>query len=225
MRARKFLTLFVLLNAVPVLGGGASDARREFQAVLSRTPDVERGAQLFETCAACHGRDGGGVSDGTVPAIAGQHYRVIVKQLVDFRHDRRWDIRMEHFVDRHRLPEPQQLADLASFVSQMQRTSHPGRVDPELLGRGASVYFVQCESCHGPIGEGDADDVVPRLAGQHSDYLIRQFYDAVEGRRPNMDGEHARRLAKLDRDEIVGIADYLSRLTPSPEKAGMTGDL
>ena len=31
-----------------------------------------------------------------VPAIAGQHYIVVVKQLVDYRHQRRWDILMEH---------------------------------------------------------------------------------------------------------------------------------
>jgi cytochrome c553 len=203
--------LAVALSSLPLIGIAASAAKQ----------DPTNGQELFETCAACHGSRGGGVTDGTVPAIAGQHYRVIVKQLVDFRHDQRWDIRMEHFTDRHRLPNPQQLADLAAYVSQMPRTNHPGGADPELLQRGANVYFARCEGCHGPSGQGDDDELVPRLAGQHADYLLRQFYDAVEGRRPNMDGEHARLLEKLDRDELVGIADYLSRLMSPSEKADM----
>ncbi len=217
------IVLISLLAVVPAVA--VENAAAELEAVFRRTPDLERGKQLYETCAACHGENGGGVADGSVPAIAGQHYRVIAKQLADFRHDQRWDIRMEHFADRHRLRGPQELADLAYFVSGLERTSQPGRSDPQLLTRGASLYFDQCESCHGPIGEGDDKRMIPRLAGQNSDYLIRQFYDAVDGRRPNMDGDHARRLAKLERDDILGVADYLSRLMPAPEKAGMKGDL
>jgi cytochrome c553 len=208
----------VMLAALPLIGIAASAAREEFAAVMRRNADPENGKQLYETCAACHGVAGGGVSDGTVPAIAGQHYRVIVKQLVDFRHDRRWDIRMEHFTDRHRLPDPQQLADLAGYVSGLPRTNHPGGADPELLQRGANVYFARCEQCHGASGQGNAEALVPRLAGQHADYLLRQFYDAVDGRRPNMGGEHARLLGKLDRAELLGIADYLSRFTSTPQE-------
>jgi cytochrome c553 len=152
----------VMLAALPLIGIAASAAREEFAAVMRRNADPENGKQLYETCAACHGVAGGGVSDGTVPAIAGQHYRVIVKQLVDFRHDRRWDIRMEHFTDRHRLPDPQQLADLAGYVSGLPRTNHPGGADPELLQRGANVYFARCEQCHGASGQGTAEALVPR---------------------------------------------------------------
>src|SRR5688500_18898239 len=115
MQRTKKVILAVAFSSLPLIGIAASAAKQEFAAVLRRTPDPTNGQELFETCAACHGSRGGGVTDGTVPAIAGQHYRVIVKQLVDFRHDQRWDIRMEHFTDRHRLPNPQQLADLAAY--------------------------------------------------------------------------------------------------------------
>ncbi|HKZ74890.1 MAG TPA: c-type cytochrome, partial [Steroidobacteraceae bacterium] len=153
------VVLALALAALPAVGGGEGESRAELRSALGRTPDFRHGEQLYETCAACHGSNGGGVSDGSVPAIAGQHYRVIVKQLVDFRHDRRWDIRMEHFTDRHRLPGPQDLADLAAYVSVMQRTNHPGTSDPELLRRGAQVYFAGCATCHGPTGEGDDEQL------------------------------------------------------------------
>jgi cytochrome c553 len=150
-----------------------------------------------------------------VPAIAGQHFRFIVKQLVDYRHDKRWDIRMEHFTDRHRLAGPQELADVAGFVSNLPSMSSVSHGSGRALQRGSSVYVRHCKSCHGSSGQGNDERTIPRLAGQHYEYLLRQFYDAVDGRRPNMDGEHVRLLSKLEREEIVGAADYLSRLSPA----------
>jgi cytochrome c553 len=55
--------------------------------------------------------------------------------------------------------------------------------------------------------------MIPRIAGQHYEYLTRQIYDAVDGRRPNFSTAHVRLLARLERDDIVGLADYLSRLS------------
>src|SRR5918994_6695194 len=104
----------VLLPAIAI---AASTARGEFQAAVRLTPNLSHGEELFRTCAACHGTDGAGVPDGTVPAVAGQHFRFIIKQLVDYRHDKRWDIRMERFTDKHLLAGPQDLADVAAYVS------------------------------------------------------------------------------------------------------------
>src|SRR5262245_38950471 len=96
-------------------------ALAEFRAAAQLTPDRLHGAALFETCAACHGTNGRGTSDGAVPAIAGQHGSVILKQLVDFRHDRRWNERMAHFADRHHLPTAQDLTDVAAYASSLPR--------------------------------------------------------------------------------------------------------
>jgi len=89
-----------------------STAQQELAEVKRSTPDLERGAGLFDTCAACHGADGGGTRDGQVPRIGGQHLSVLWKQLIDYRHDRRWDLRMEHFADRHHLGDAQGVADV-----------------------------------------------------------------------------------------------------------------
>jgi cytochrome c553 len=213
------LTLALAALALPLALEAASTARTEFDAAVRATPDLRHGAELFETCAACHGPRGEGLTDGNIPAIAGQHLRVLVKQLTDFRSDKRWDIRMEHFTDRHHLTGPQDVADVAGHIASLERPYPVGIGPGRDVGRGASVYFRDCESCHGPVGEGDAARGMPRLGGQHYEYLLRQFYDAVEGRRPNMAGEHARLLGRFDRDDIVGVADYLSRLSPKPRAA------
>jgi cytochrome c553 len=180
------------------------------EAVRSR-PNLDRGATLFKECATCHGASGGGAPDGSIPRIAGQHFNVLVRQLVDYRHNERWDVRMEHYAGRRLLADSQSIADVAGYVSQLSR-DQPRRVgDGELVKRGSALYAVRCASCHGRDGEGSESEVVPRISGQHYDYLLRQMYDAVDGRRPNFSAAHVRLLGKLDRDELVGLADFLSR--------------
>ena len=170
----------LLIAAAAVFGGPpvpaaaapeqAQAARLELLAAARKVPDPAQGARLFETCSACHGVDGLGASDGTVPAIAGQHGSVLLKQLVDFRHEGRWDERMQHFTDRHHLESPQDLADVAAYAARLPRFG--ARVNAigtgDYLQAGASVYFRMCETCHGPLGQGDLVRFRPRLAGQSS---------------------------------------------------------
>ncbi len=60
--------------------------------------------------------------------------------------------------------------------------------------------------------EGDVDHLVPKIAGQHYEYLRRQMYDAVDGRRPGFPEVHIKLLARLEHEDIAGVADYLSRI-------------
>ena len=167
-----------------------STAQQELAEVKRSTPDLERGAGLFDTCAACHGADGGGTRDGQVPRIGGQHLSVLWKQLIDYRHDRRWDLRMEHFADRHHLGDAQGVADVSAYIHQLAPVGPAGEGSGKRLEVGAALYAQRCRSCHGAAADGDAARVVPRIAGQHYEYLRRQFYDAVDGRRPNFSSEH-----------------------------------
>jgi cytochrome c553 len=197
----------------PAASGVAATAtaRTELRDAMLATPDARRGEDLYAPCGACHGVDGRGVADGSVPAIAGQHYTVVAKQLVDFRHGQRWDIQMEHASRMQHLASGQDLADVALFVSTLPRGFGAGKGDGENLSLGAATFFERCERCHGPLGQGNAERGIPRLAGQHYAYLYRQFFDAVEDRRPSMNQVHVALMAPLDRAQIVGISDYLSR--------------
>ncbi len=199
----------LLLAGMVLAAHAASPARQELSSALALTPDLANGQQLFDQCAACHGSDGSGAQGGSVPAIAGQHFRVVLKQLVDFRHDKRWDIRMEHFTDRHHLKTPQELADVAGYIAELPRVRAPTG-ENTYLQRGASVFVARCARCHGASGGGDDSAGVPRLAGQHREYTIRQMHDAADGRRPNMAGEHANYTRGLSFEEVQGIADYMA---------------
>jgi cytochrome c553 len=116
------LSVASLLFTAPTFAGSPnSPAEREFAAVLRLKPDAVHGEQIFDTCSACHGAKGHGASDGSVPAIAGRNFRVIVRALVMFRHGGRSDPRMQHFTDRTHLSRgAQDIADVAAYVSQLQ---------------------------------------------------------------------------------------------------------
>src|SRR6188768_2592975 len=189
---------------------------REFTEGAWLEPDLEHGRELFQTCAACHGPDGRGTEDGEIPAIAGQHGSVLLKQITDFRHDQRWDERMRNFTDRHHLEGAQDLTDVAAYISYLPRfpPTAKGIGDGTALGAGASVYFQKCERCHGPLGQGDLMRRRPRLAGQHYGYLLRQLQETAADKRPGMDRAHVDMLQAVSAEEMRGVADYLSRVSP-----------
>ena len=192
----------------------STESADDYRAVLQAKPDIAHGKILFETCARCHGPSGSGALDGSVPAIAGQHFRVIARQLIDYRHDERWDVRMEHFADFPYLIFEQDVADVAAHIAQLERTGSGDLGDGNYLEHGAVVYKRGCARCHGVAGEGSDLQGYPRLAGQHYPYLVRQMHDALEGRRPNFSPAHVRLLSHFTRDDIDGVADYLSRMPP-----------
>lgn len=43
-------------------------------------------------------------------------------------------------------------------------------------------------------------------------YLLRQMYDAVDGRRPALPRLHSQGIAPLDFQQVLAISDFLSRL-------------
>lgn len=215
VRRQVWLTL-VIFAASHESAYTASPGTQELASVLERPGDSSRGKEIFDTCAACHGVDGAGQRDGTVPAIASQHLRVIASALVDFRHKERRDERMEHFSNVH-LSSPQELADVATYVSHLPPTPSLGHGDGHLTQLGAGIYRRECASCHGLSGEGNDRKSYPRLAGQHYEYLLRQLRDAPLKVRPKLSAEHTRLLHALEENDLVAICDYLSRLGPRAE--------
>ena len=211
MRIPVLRVSFVAL-LLPVLGAAAASARGDYASALKAKPDLVHGEQLFAQCMSCHGTDGGGETNGSTPRIAGQHFRVITKQIVDFRYGKRWDFRMEGMADRHHLATVQDIADVAAYVSQLAQPGKRGIGSGEFAEEGASIYAKQCQSCHGDEAQGDADKGIPRLAGQHYGYLMRQMYDAVDGRRPALPQLHSQRIAPLDFEQVRAVSDFLARI-------------
>jgi cytochrome c553 len=197
-----------------VAGAIQSDELRE---ALERKPNLEHGISLYETCAACHQPNGAGAADGGIPIIAGQHYEVILAQLVAFRLTERVELRMNAFAARHHLENSQDLADVAAHISSMpaQRTTDVG--SGQFTALGGQTYRRACASCHGANAEGDGRLLYPRLAGQHYGYLVKQVDMMIRGDRSNLSWDHSKLLKSLSDAEITGVADYLARLRPDAD--------
>jgi len=211
-RRRQALALLATALLLPGLALAVSTARDEAQSALRLRPDLDRGAMLFEVCAACHGERGQGASDGSVPEIAGQPVSVLVKQLVDFRHDVRPDVRMEHFVSGERM-NPQQIADVAAYIRSLRPVRSLRDSDPS-AAQAEGLYMSSCASCHGPRAAADAANALPRLAGQHPEYLLQELEGAAQGRRPTMTRDHAPLVMQLSSQQLQAIARYLAHVDP-----------
>ncbi len=179
------------------------------RAALERTGDTERGREAFSSCAVCHLSDGSGRSDGTFPQLAGQHPSVIIKQLVDMRERRRVNPLMLHFAER--LSGPQEVADVALYVSGLPTLENNGKGTGSDLELGADLYSRDCASCHGVLGEGDADRLVPVLARQHYGYVLRQIRD-IGGERWGKTHPQLALAGEYSDAEIMALADHASRI-------------
>ncbi len=218
MRGRILYTASAVGSAL-LAGLAFAVQSNELREALEREPDYEHGRAVYETCAACHQADGAGAAGGDIPNIAGQHFAVVINQLVNFRDTRRLDLRMNAFAASHRLEGPQELADVAAYISNLAPQQTDSRGDGQFTGVGASAYRRACESCHGAGAEGNDRLLHPRLAGQHYGYLVKRMDMMIRGPRFNMSLDHSELLNSLTDEEIIGVADFLARLRPEPSSA------
>jgi len=197
--------------------GRTEAAIADFRSAMKLEPNLRHGAELFTTCAACHGTNGLGAQDGSIPAIAAQHVSVLVKQLVDFRYDRRWSERMQNFASQHHLSGAQDLLDVAAYAESLPRWPplEGGTENASTSKAGNVVYHRYCAECHGPLGLGELRRMRPRLAGQRYQYLLRQLEETADRMRPGMDIEHVKLIGALSAEDRKAVADYLSRLSPN----------
>ena len=190
----------------------AASAKADLRAVLETTPNLPQGMRLFQICAECHGPQGAGNASGWPPEIAGQHPRVIAKELTDFRAGLRWYDPMERIAGRHVLHTTQDIADVAAYVGSLPPSTDTTPGAGKWLERGGRMYASRCQWCHGGQGEGSDERFVPRVAGQQYEYLLRQLQDTVGGRRANMRTQHLRLLESAHMEDLEGLAGYMSRL-------------
>jgi cytochrome c553 len=207
------------LGLVALLGITPAHPRQanELQDALQLKPDREHGRSLYDNCATCHRPDGGGEPTRAIPNIAAQHYAVVIEQLANFRAETRWDLRMVAFTGEHRLAGPQDLADVAEYIAAL-----PPRPSPEVgpgdgTAVGGQLYSRVCQGCHGIRGEGNGSLRYPRLGGQHFNYLVRRMRARPASERPKPSWDHAALFSILSDDQVVAVADYLSRINPNPE--------
>jgi cytochrome c553 len=113
------------------------------------------------------------------------------------------------------LPEDQELARMRDPRSGFVAYVPPGSIarGRALADTGGNGKTVACAICHGEGLKGLAN--VPRLAGVHPIYLVRQLYHFKEGTRKGPDAAlMTRPVAKLTDQDIIDLAAYAGSLPP-----------
>lgn len=198
-------------------------AQAEYDKVMTLEPDLENGREAYLTCAVCHRPEGWGNVDGGYPQIAGQLRTVIIKQLADIRVRNRDNPLMFPFSVPRILGGPQQIADVAAYVAQLPMTPRNGIGPGNDLEHGKKLYEDNCVKCHGKNGEGDSKEHRPALAGQHFNYLMRQFETIRTNRRRNADSKMVKQIEGFSLRDQAAVLDYTSRLRPPAEKLAQEG--
>ncbi len=212
---------FVLLTGLLAASTPAEVALAEYEEIMALTPNPANGHKAYITCAVCHRPEGWGTLDGTYPQIAGQHRTVIIKQLADIRARNRDNPLMYPFSVPRVLGGPQNIADVAAYLAQLPMNPQNGVGPGTDLELGAQLYKDNCVKCHGEGGQGDEQEHTPAIAGQHFNYLVRQFDAIRDGRRRNSDPKMVEQIKGFAPREEMAVLDYTSRLRPPAERLGM----
>jgi len=142
---------------------------------------------------------------------------VIIKQIADILARNRDAPTMFPFTVLENL-SPQDLADVAAYLSRQPMTSINGVGSGTDLAHGKSLYEENCVDCHGSNGEGIPDEGMPLIQAQHYRYLVRQFQWIRDGKRRNADEEMVQQIQSFDERDIAAVMDYTSRLKPSEHR-------
>jgi cytochrome c553 len=113
------------------------------------------------------------------------------------------------------LPEDQTRARLRDPKSGFVAYVPPGSIKKgkALVDNGAGGRSVACSICHGDGLKGLAN--VPRIAGLHPIYIVRQLHLFKEGDRKGPDSAlMTRPVSKLTDADILNLAAYVSSLSP-----------
>ena len=144
--------------------------------------EVAGNVLAVQVCAACHGVNGQSQSP-MVPNLAGQQKDYLANQLQDYRDRSRSNLYGVQYMWGMAGPlTDKQIQELADYFSKQApvKASKINLDDPQ-LARGKEIFekgipdqgVIQCNSCHGPNGEGMT--TFPRLAGQKAYYLTQQL--------------------------------------------------
>jgi len=176
-------------------------------ACSSLAQNIEAGRAKSATCVACHGPNGNSTTPQW-PILAGQTARYLYLQLRDFKEGRRNEPTMKPFIENLSRDDMRELADY--FAAQKPAPqSFKSDAQKAKLGRAKSEETL-CTMCH--LGGFKGQNEIPRVAGQHHAYIVKQLLDFKTGRRTNDAGTMSSVSKTLSEQDIDDVAHFLAGL-------------
>ena len=169
--------------------------------------DIEAAKKKAEACVACHGTNGNSPS-GAFPTIAGQNARYIYLQLRDYKEGRRKNPMMSPIAAGL---EKQDMHDLAAYFASQKQARTSFKADPDRIKAGAAKAEESlCSMCH--LGGMAGQNEVPRLAGQHPEYIVTQLKNFKARERTNDAGNMTSLAQTLSEEDITNLSHWIHSL-------------
>jgi len=174
--------------------------------------DPARAEEIVQgKCFICHGADGESASPA-FPRLAGQHAGYLARQLADYKSGKRKSSPMQPMVEDLSADD---FKLLGAYFEKRPPQAH-AVADPELAQMGRFIFqrgnpysgVAACAACHGPQGHGT--ETLPRLAGQHAQYIENQLKAFNKRERTNDNAVMHTIAAKLTELELKAVASYIS---------------
>jgi cytochrome c553 len=183
-------------------------------ATTTPKPVVDYAQRYALLCAACHGADGKGAPN-LAPSLAGQHSFYVITQLFLFKNERRSNAVMNALIKEFSNDDLRGFSNLIGKFPALVTPSNADSPDPSRMAQGKELANKhQCMSCHG--GQLSGGQQVPRLAGQHEDYLKRVLTEFQQGKRLGYTNAMNEALVGLKQEELDTLAYFIARYPGTP---------
>lgn len=164
-------------------------------------------------CAACHGANGR-METPLTPVLAGQPSLYVITQLYLFREGRRSNEVMTAVA---KTLTDDDLRGFSEFIGTLPPVPAPPPATPPDPARMASGRALaeqyKCLFCHGPdLGGGQQ---VPRIGGQHEEYLQVSLRGFRSGSRPGYTQAMTAAVSQIPPEDLDTVAYYAARLGDS----------
>ena len=156
------------------------------------------GAEVAAACVSCHGEDGFSTTPG-VPNLAGQHPMYLIVATQEYARGERDNAEKEAMLQNLGNVDIEKMA--MYFAAQAPEPRDPPPFGDPAAGQAQTAL---CGGCHGAQGISD-DPLVPNLAGQEPNYLVKAIKAYREGER-----SHEEMVADKTDAEIEDIAAFYS---------------
>jgi cytochrome c553 len=216
MRRADRLAIGVVVLVPALVAGGADGARKRAPARAaagaSAAPSAAADyAQRFAgLCAACHGANGRNALPDT-PVLAGQHSFYAITQLFLFREGRRANEAMTAVAKTLTDNDLRGFSDYIGTLPPVPPPAPAGTFDPARLAKGRSLAQQhRCTFCHGDDLSGGQQ--VPRIGGQHEDYLRASLRGFKSGQRPGYTQAMIEAVGPVPVEDLDTLAYYAARV-------------
>ena len=193
---------------------------------------MDRGEQLFDTCAPCHGDAGEGDEVLGAPAIAGASRWYLATQIDKFQSGQRGyhymdaeGLRMRPmsralFADRGEISD---IEAVIEYVYSLPIPDPPATVEAADVEAGEEEYLLLCANCHGTDGRGLETLAAPSMLHLGDWYIassLRKYRDGVRGAGGDGFGANMRAAMTGFTDErIDNVTSYIMTLQRLPRRA------